>query len=380
MVLWSYLPPAGGGLTVVARRLAGDPDLNERFRMEFRGTVEAAPEAVGRFTFRNIARAVRDAAALYRVARGAVAVQIFSSGHTSTVLARAILLAIGARLARAKVLVFLGSGRLYPPDPRDFVPTRGMPQLYRLLSRLVSVFVIIDGNAEAVVGPMVGATPLALIPPPVDSEDLKASRPPATERPVIVYAGRITREKGALELLEACDRLVAAGCGDWELRLVGPVERSTPGELQEIESAAAALGRVTFVGWLDDISGELAGGDLYVSASHREGLSGSIVEAAMSGLPLVATDAGATRTVVRDGETGFLVEVGDVAGLAENLRTLVEDADLRREMGERARALAIDLYSREHIAHRYGSLLAGLIGGTGLIGDRKSGEETDGHP
>ena len=86
------------------------------------------------------------------------------------------------------------------------------------------------------------------------------------------------------------------GLSDWAIRRVGTLERTGSDELTEIERGAEDLGNITFVGWLDDITPELAGADVFVSASHREGLSGSLVEACMSGLPVVATRVGAVAT------------------------------------------------------------------------------------
>ncbi len=361
VVMWAHLPPAGGGPTRVARNLAADPDLNARFRMEFRGTHEASPDRVGRIHLHNVWRALRDAGSMFRQVRGASVVEVFSSGHTTMVLVRALLLTIAARLAGAKVLLFLGSGRLYPSEPSEFVPTRGMPQMYRVLSWLVASFVIIDDLARPVLAPMVGRARVEMIPPPLDEDRFTAPPRSATTTPVLVHAGRITREKGVLDLLEACRLLDERGTTSWELRLVGPLERSTTGELGQIERTAEDLGRVTFVGWVDDISPELAKGDVFVSASHREGLSGSIAEAAMSGLPVVASDVGAVNTIVRDGLDGFVVPPHEPVAFADALQRVVEDPALRLEMGERARHHSIDLYGRERIAARYAALIGELV-------------------
>jgi glycosyltransferase involved in cell wall biosynthesis len=361
VVLWSHLPPAGGGPTVVARRLAADPDLNERFDMVFTGTHEASPDAVGRVTLHNVWRAVRDASVLFREARGAAVVEVFSSGETTTVLMRGILLALAARLARTRVLVFLGGGLLYPSDPRDFRPTNGMAPCYRLLGRLIDAFVIIDDSARPVLRPMIGRTRMVLVPPPLDpARFAEATRPPR-ERPVIVHAGRITRDKGVVDLLEALRLLRDRGVTDWELRLVGPLERSTSGELEQIEAMAAELLGVTFVGWLDDISTELAGADVFVLASHSEGLSGAVVEACMSGLPVVASRVGAVATVVQDGINGVIVEPHDPTALADGLGKLLGDPGLRVEMGARGRQRATELYGREQIAARYAQVIEELV-------------------
>jgi len=361
VVLWSHLPPAGGGLTVVARRLASDPDLNEHFDMRFRGTAEAAPEKVGRFHLGNVRRAVRDAVVLFREARGAAVVELFSSGHTTTVLLRAIVLGLAARLAGARLLVYLGSGRLYPADPTDFVPTRGMRPTYRLLGGLVHAFVLIDPSGGPVVAPMVGRSRLVVIPGPVDPERFDCPARPDRDRPVVVHCGRITAEKGIPDLLDALALLDRRGVTDWEVRLVGPLERSTGGELAAITAAADELGRVTFVGFLDDVAPELARADVFVSASHREGVSGAIVEACMSGLPVVATRVGATASIVRDGTDGLLVEPRDPAALADALGKVLADGSLRLEMGRRGREHAVDHYGRPHVAARYLELFGELV-------------------
>lgn len=359
--MWSHLPPAGGGLTVVARNLAADPDLGARFDMEFRGTHEAPPERVGRLHVHNLWRAVRDAASLFRQVRGADLVEIFSSGHTTTVLLRGLLLSLAARAAGCRVLFYLGSGRLYPADPAGFVPTRGMPQLFRVLGHVVDAFVAIDDNARPVLAGMVGGARIETIPPPLDVERLAAAPRGATERPVLLHAGRITREKGVVDLLEACRLLDGRGVGGWELRLVGPLERSTGDELDEIRDRARSLGdRVTFVGWVDGIAGELAAADVFVSASHREGLSGAIAEACASGLPVVATDVGATATVVRDGVDGFVVPPHDPGALADALAKVVADPGLRAELGAAGHRHVADLYGRDRIAARYADLIEEL--------------------
>ena len=67
-------------------------------------------------------------------------------------------------------------------------------------------------------------------------------------------------------------------------------------------------------------------------------------------MPVVATDAGGTRTVVDDGETGFIVDIGDVGALAERLRQLRDDTDLRRKLGETGAERMRDKFSIERMA------------------------------
>ena len=83
-----------------------------------------------------------------------------------------------------------------------------------------------------------------------------------------------------------------------------------------------------------------------------EGLPNVVVEGAASGIPVVATRHSGIPEAVADGETGFLVKEGDRAALAARIRALLEGADLRREMGFAARALAVERFDRVRQAVR----------------------------
>src|SRR5262249_32295149 len=74
--------------------------------------------------------------------------------------------------------------------------------------------------------------------------------------------------------------------------------------------------------------------------SVREGLPRAVLEAMACGVPVVATSVPGTREAVRHGETGLLVELGDVAGLAAALSTLIADPGLRAAVGAGGRAVA----------------------------------------
>jgi glycosyltransferase involved in cell wall biosynthesis len=78
----------------------------------------------------------------------------------------------------------------------------------------------------------------------------------------------------------------------------------------------------------------------------------SIIEAMMSGLPVVATHIRGSREEVVDGETGFLVPVRDAARLADALRKLAGDSDLRSRFGAASRERAVALYDEKKVIAR----------------------------
>ena len=96
---------------------------------------------------------------------------------------------------------------------------------------------------------------------------------------------------------------------------------------------------------------------MFALPSHFEGLPMSVIEAMLTGLPVVATDVRGPREQVVDGETGFLVPPFEVRPLAEALRRLVADPALRARMGEAGRARALERYTEAEVLARTLDLL-----------------------
>jgi len=104
----------------------------------------------------------------------------------------------------------------------------------------------------------------------------------------------------------------------------------------DVESLAQELGvgdRVRLLGYVDDISSWYSRFDAFLLTSANEGTPVVAIEALAAGVPVVATTAGGTATVVDDGETGLLAPIGDVAGLAAHLRRLRDEPELRSALG-----------------------------------------------
>ncbi len=174
--------------------------------------------------------------------------------------------------------------------------------------------------------------------------------------PRLIAVGRLAAPKDWSTLLSA---LAELGSETFEeLVIVGD---GSERERVEDELARRSLeGRVRLLGERDDVPDLLADADVFLLASRSEGLPLSVIEAMAAGLPVVASDVGGLRELVREGETGALVRPGDPAALAEALRPLLADRELRRRLGtagrERAKALFdlsgfrrahLELYRRE---------------------------------
>lgn len=153
---------------------------------------------------------------------------------------------------------------------------------------------------------------------------------------VVGSVGRMVAEKGFPELFEASARLR----DPHTLVVVGPSDSSKPDALPSSMLEAARDRGVRILGHRTDVERLLPAFDLFVLASHREGVPRAAMEAAAAGLPVVATNIRGCRQVVDDGEDGLLVPVADPAALAEAITVLTRDGELRRRMGKAARMRA----------------------------------------
>ncbi len=108
------------------------------------------------------------------------------------------------------------------------------------------------------------------------------------------------------------------------------------------------LQRVYFLGYRRDVPQILRETDIATLVSKREGLPRCIIEAMAAGKPVVASNVRGPRELIEDGKTGFLVELGDVVGLARALEKLILDRELRNAMGEAGQKKIQD-YSLEKV-------------------------------
>jgi glycosyltransferase involved in cell wall biosynthesis len=111
-------------------------------------------------------------------------------------------------------------------------------------------------------------------------------------------------------------------------------------------------GRVRFLGWRNDRKALLAACDVVVLPSRYEPFGTVILEAWAMRRPLVATRADGARQYVTDGETGVLCAIDDVGGLAQALRRVAEDADLRGRLAEAGHRRYTAEFTREIVLGR----------------------------
>lgn len=190
--------------------------------------------------------------------------------------------------------------------------------------------------------------------PAADAEErraLRAALGAAGDEPVLLMVGRLVAEKGYVELIEAM-RDVEATLWVVGERLAsdhaGPVEHA----IEMAERDPVLRRRVRFLGYRNDVPALMRAADIYTLPSHREGMPRSVIEAMMTGLPVVGTAIRGTREEVLEGETGTLVPVDDAKALAAALRRLAADPALRAAWGAAGRARALALYREDLVIAR----------------------------
>jgi len=180
---------------------------------------------------------------------------------------------------------------------------------------------------------------------------------------VVGWIGRMTAIKRVPDVLTSFKRLLDLGV-DATLCLVGDGP-----DREGVEQQAKDLGiarHVLSVGYQRDVSPYYALFDALLLPSANEGTPVVAIEALAAERPVVATRVGGVPDVVTEGEDGFLLEVGDIDGIADALARLARDPELRRRMGESGRERVLPRYRVERLVDDVDKLYRELLSQQGL--------------
>jgi len=174
---------------------------------------------------------------------------------------------------------------------------------------------------------------------------------------VVISVGRLVKMKGHSILISAGRNIVRQN-KRVKFLIVGDGS-----DKQELERMAAAEGiseNIIFAGHREDVPELLLMSDIFVQTSLTEGLSCTVMEALAAGCPLVVTDVGGNREIIRDAREGYLVPITDQKALEQKILALARDKELRRELGknakEAAKKFSLDLMIKNY-EHLYLRLL-----------------------
>lgn len=214
---------------------------------------------------------------------------------------------------------------------------------------LVDEGVLSPGKAKVIgAGSICGVDPLRFHPDAENRQTVRHGLGIAQDARVILFVGRLNRDKGMLELAAAFDT-IAKQHPDVELLLVGAEEDVPFSSMQEI--CHAGRDRLHYVSFTATPERYMVAADILCLPSYREGFGMTIIEAAACGVPAVASRIYGITDAVADGKTGLLFPVGDVPALTQALLRLITENQLRQQMGNEARERALELFSSEKIAH-----------------------------
>jgi len=226
-------------------------------------------------------------------------------------------------LGAGAVAATLGKPYVLQVHGTDLVLGRRVPWLVRPILRRAAA-VAAGSGALADDARALGAHDVRVVPTGVA---IPPEVVPPEEPPHVLYVGRLSEEKGVLELAEAARDLplVVAGAGHLASRLPGVVGPVPPRELGRYYDRAAVV----------------------AVPSRREGYGLVAREAMAHGRPVVASAVGGLVEAIEDGVNGVLVPPRDITALREALEELLADAGERKRLGTAARAHAVEHFSRE---------------------------------
>jgi glycosyltransferase involved in cell wall biosynthesis len=110
--------------------------------------------------------------------------------------------------------------------------------------------------------------------------------------------------------------------------------------------------RILLPGRSEKVIEEMNKSEIFVFSSDYEGMSNAVVEAFCVGLPIITTKVSGTEDFIKDGENGFLLDIGDTDGMEKAMRMLMSNEVLRRKMGEKNRMEA-EQFKIEHIFQQW---------------------------
>jgi glycosyltransferase involved in cell wall biosynthesis len=165
---------------------------------------------------------------------------------------------------------------------------------------------------------------------------------------VVGFVGRLTRDKGLPELIQAFDRILVADPSA-HLLLVGWFDAAEDALDAECRHRILNHPRIHTTGFISDTAPYYRAMDVMVLPTWREGFPNAVLEAAASGIPVVTTESTGARDAVVPEVTGLLIPPGYPEAICESVVKLLRDPERRLSMGRAARAWVVEHYSEERV-------------------------------
>ncbi|MGZ4878004.1 MAG: glycosyltransferase family 4 protein [Candidatus Angelobacter sp.] len=236
------------------------------------------------------------------------------------------------------------------------------------LKRFNALAAVSDAVAQRLLDSGVPARKIKTIANGIDVEPFERAQPlpaPTFDRDKVVgMVARLDLQKGFEYLLRAVREL----CGVFrELKVVIVGEGPDRKAIEDMIRQYGLQSTVILAGKQSDMPGVYAAMDIFVLPSLNEGLPMTILEAMAASKPVIATKVGAIPTLIRNGETGLLVEARDTDGLRKAIARLLSDPDLCRRMGAEGHDWVSRNYTSEAMALKYRQMYEEVLGRPALV-------------
>lgn len=180
-----------------------------------------------------------------------------------------------------------------------------------------------------------------------EAEHLQMQLGLPSDVPVIGFVGRLTRDKGIVDLISAFEKVLQA-LPDAHLLLIGQFEEGDPVP-DYIRDQIETHRQIKLTGWVSDTSPYYHLMTLLALPSYREGFPNVPLEAAAAGIPTVGFSATGVVDAIQNCQTGFVVPIGDVDKLADALVRLLADSGLCNSFGNKAQAWVTENFASEKV-------------------------------
>lgn len=213
---------------------------------------------------------------------------------------------------------------------------------------LISEGVLTDKNSKVLgAGSICGVNTVKFTPLPQEREREREDLCITPEKVVYCFMGRLNRDKGIYELLQAFNDM-APECPNAYLLIFGSDEEKCMSHINEYPNIREGV-NFQYPGSTSTPHLSLQAADVFCLPSYREGFGMSVIEASCLGLPIICSDAYGLGDTIEDNTSGIRCKVGDVKSLFEAMKYMYFHPVERKEMGENGRNRVLDLFPCEKI-------------------------------
>ncbi|NRG44683.1 glycosyltransferase family 4 protein [Bacillus sp. CRN 9] len=166
---------------------------------------------------------------------------------------------------------------------------------------------------------------------------------PLPQESAFLFIGRLIKDKGIMEYLEAC-KMIKAKHNNVRCLLVGPFDSNPSAIKPEELSPYIESGIVEYFGEQRDVRPFVTQCSTYILPSYHEGTPKTVLEAMAMGRSIITSDAPGCKETVINGINGYLVKVKDVQGLVDKMEHLISNQEISKKMGEESLKIARKKY------------------------------------